>query len=97
MAKTHPGCRDCREITRSQRRCITCNGKTERAVVDLHDAPGGTGNSGPGVFSGWRCKRCRLLWDGGAAYDFACLAHGGRSAVAPEGARDIDTVDPRPD
>lgn len=83
------GCRDCREITLSQTRCPNCNGKTERAIVDLKDAPGGHGNAGPGTFSGWRCKRCLLLWDGGAAYGYACEAHGGKPAKAPEGTKDL--------
>lgn len=44
----------------------------------IQGAPGGEGNAGPGPHAGWTCSTCCALWDGGARYDFACGAHGGR-------------------
>lgn len=86
MATPDPNCPDCLEITRSQRECINCGGPVQAGTVELPGAPGGPGNAGPGPHSGWHCQACHALWDGGARYDFACGAHGGRDT--PTTARD---------
>lgn len=92
MAEPAPWCKDCQEITRSQRECINCGGPVEKATAELPDAPGGEGNAGPGPHEGWHCGRCTVLWDGGARYGFACAAHGGSDE--PNGPKPTGEIKP---
>lgn len=92
MADPVPWCKDCMEITLSQRECPHCRGPVKKMTISIPGAPGGPGNAGPGPHSGWSCEQCQGLWDGGARYDFACGAHGGRDE--PEGPEPRLTLTP---